>query len=181
MEKEDIISGLKQALSRGDSLERAKQSFVNAGYPLRDVEDSVNFLTNSVSSLTTTNLPNIQTPYPKATQNLPNIPKYNPVKQAPQKQFTIQAPQPQIQQTPQQKQIQPPIQAPIQHQNKIPTYLPNIPQQTQSPQEDTSQAPEKQQSSNKLIIVLVIILVILLGVLGASLFFKDKILAFLGK
>jgi hypothetical protein len=52
MGKEDIIAGLKQAVARGDSLERAKISFINAGYSRKDVEDSVYSVQNSVSSLT---------------------------------------------------------------------------------------------------------------------------------
>lgn len=37
MEKE-IVGGIKNALDRGESLEKAKQSFVNAGYEKSEVE-----------------------------------------------------------------------------------------------------------------------------------------------
>ena len=40
MQKEEIISGIKQAIERGSSLEKAKSSFINAGYSSQDVEDS---------------------------------------------------------------------------------------------------------------------------------------------
>ena len=147
MEKEDIVNGLKQALSRGSNLESAKQSFINAGYSQRDVEDSANVLQNSVSSLTmTTDLPNIQTPYPKSTQRPPNIPRYNPVQQP----------------------IQP--QVPI----KPNPNLPPIPQPTQKSQQDIQQSEEKKQVSNKIVIILVGILVILFGILGVSLYFMNK-------
>ena len=40
MTKEEILAGLKQAIERGESLEQAKQSFINAGYNPRDVEEA---------------------------------------------------------------------------------------------------------------------------------------------
>jgi len=40
MEKEEIIAGLRQAIERGHSLEQAKQSFLNAGYNSREVEEA---------------------------------------------------------------------------------------------------------------------------------------------
>jgi hypothetical protein len=44
MEKEEIISGLRNALDRGYSLDLAVQSFVNAGYSKQDVLDSARVL-----------------------------------------------------------------------------------------------------------------------------------------
>ena len=38
--KEDILNGLKNALSRGESLQQAMQSFYNAGYELKDIEEA---------------------------------------------------------------------------------------------------------------------------------------------
>ena len=35
---QELISGLRNALERGESLEMAKQSFVNAGYNKKDIE-----------------------------------------------------------------------------------------------------------------------------------------------
>jgi len=40
MPKEEIIAGLKQAITRGYSLELAKQSFINAGYNSKEVEEA---------------------------------------------------------------------------------------------------------------------------------------------
>jgi len=39
-EKEEIISGFKNAIERGESVEQAKQSFLNAGYPQQEVEQA---------------------------------------------------------------------------------------------------------------------------------------------
>jgi len=40
MVREDILGGLKNALERGDSLEKAKGSFISAGYPKNEVEEA---------------------------------------------------------------------------------------------------------------------------------------------
>jgi hypothetical protein len=75
MEKGDIIAGLKQALSRGDPLEKAKQSFINAGYSKKDVEDSANSLDNSVLSMTS--IPSINLKSNKRLgDDLPITPQY---------------------------------------------------------------------------------------------------------
>ena len=44
MPKEEIIAGLKQAVSRGSTLGKAKQSFINAGYNPEEVEEAASFL-----------------------------------------------------------------------------------------------------------------------------------------
>jgi len=51
MEKKEIISGLKQAVERGYSLEQAKQSFLNAGYAPEDVEDSAKSMGGVLSQM----------------------------------------------------------------------------------------------------------------------------------
>lgn len=38
MTKEEIITGLRNALSRGEPLQKAMQSYVNAGYPIDQVQ-----------------------------------------------------------------------------------------------------------------------------------------------
>jgi len=40
MIKEEIAAGIKNAIERGDSLEKAKQSFINAGYNPQEVEQA---------------------------------------------------------------------------------------------------------------------------------------------
>jgi hypothetical protein len=47
MAKEDIpgiIGGMKNALERGSSIEKAKESFITAGYDTADVEEAANSL-----------------------------------------------------------------------------------------------------------------------------------------
>lgn len=41
MVREDILTGLKNAVERGESLEQAKESLINAGYPRKEVEDAI--------------------------------------------------------------------------------------------------------------------------------------------
>lgn len=40
MVRQDILGGLKNALERGESLEQAKASFIDAGYPREEVEEA---------------------------------------------------------------------------------------------------------------------------------------------
>jgi len=53
VEKLDIVGGLKNALERGRSLDEVKQSFINAGYNSKDVEDSSRALNSGVLFLST--------------------------------------------------------------------------------------------------------------------------------
>lgn len=51
MIKEEITAGLRQAIERGYSLEQAKQSFINAGYNSKDIEDSASSLGGLLTSI----------------------------------------------------------------------------------------------------------------------------------
>jgi predicted nucleic acid-binding Zn ribbon protein len=130
MEKGDIIAGLSQAILRGDSLERAKQSFINAGYSKKDVEDSANSLDNSVSSMTT-NLPTIQIPHPKSTQKLPQIPQYN-------------------------QNIKSEINPPIQQENN----LPPIPQPSQKQDNKIEDKKKPRRKKSKIFLFLLFLLIV---------------------
>jgi len=44
MVREDILSGLKQAISRGESLRQAMMSFYKAGYKKEEIEEAARFL-----------------------------------------------------------------------------------------------------------------------------------------
>lgn len=50
MVREDIVSGLRNALIKGESIEQAKQSFINASYPSEEVEKAARFLTEKSES-----------------------------------------------------------------------------------------------------------------------------------
>ncbi|MBU1136712.1 MAG: hypothetical protein ABIG37_03715 [Nanoarchaeota archaeon] len=51
MQKPEIVEGLKYAIEKGESIEKAKQSFINAGYELSDVEDSANVLGGVITKI----------------------------------------------------------------------------------------------------------------------------------
>lgn len=40
MSKEEILEGIKQAVARGHNLEKVKQSFINAGFNAREVDEA---------------------------------------------------------------------------------------------------------------------------------------------
>ena len=44
MPKEEIVEGLKQAVSKGEPLEKATASFFNAGYKKEDIEEAARVL-----------------------------------------------------------------------------------------------------------------------------------------
>jgi len=50
MVREDILSGLRLALSQGESLKNAMMSFYNAGYKKQDIEDAARALQIEVAS-----------------------------------------------------------------------------------------------------------------------------------
>ena len=71
MQKEEITGGLKSALERGYSLEDAKQSFINAGYNPRDVEDSANVFSGGVLQVgRTVSSAQSQVPIQEASQKI---------------------------------------------------------------------------------------------------------------
>ncbi|MDP3992420.1 MAG: hypothetical protein Q8P79_02860 [Nanoarchaeota archaeon] len=44
MAKEEIVEGLRQAVSKGETMERAMTSFYNSGYPKEDIEEAARAL-----------------------------------------------------------------------------------------------------------------------------------------
>ena len=139
VQKPEIVEGIKNAVERGSSFEKAKQSFINAGYNLDDVEDSARALTGSG-------------PFTPSSQNYSSPPN----------QSSSQTPFPR----------NPKI-------NNIP--IPNSPQVPHIKSEVLQKIPVKSSKKIVWIVLLILILVTLLGVLGASIFFKEKLLELLSK
>ncbi len=67
--REDIYGGLKNALERGIPLERAIQSFINAGYHEQDIREAARALDTSVLSMIKPLSP--QTSSPQSPRTLP--------------------------------------------------------------------------------------------------------------
>src|SRR3989344_1679649 len=49
--KGELVSGLKNAIERGDSMEKAAQSFINAGYNPQEVREAQRALTSGISGI----------------------------------------------------------------------------------------------------------------------------------
>ena len=47
----DIVAGLKNAVERGYSLEQARQTLINSGYNLQDIEEASNYLTGGFTNI----------------------------------------------------------------------------------------------------------------------------------
>ena len=79
--KEDIpgiIGGLKNAIERGSSLEKAKFTFISAGYDENDVEEAARTLMPAEAKKPAFPLPKFEIEMPKKgkdVQPLPEIPK----------------------------------------------------------------------------------------------------------
>jgi FtsZ-interacting cell division protein ZipA len=50
MVRQDIVSGLKNAVERGYSLEQAKATLINSGYQIKDVDEAANYLTGGLGT-----------------------------------------------------------------------------------------------------------------------------------
>ncbi len=83
--REDIIAGLKNALERGSTLEKAVESFINAGYSPAEVKEAAQSLSFGALSITKPSIQQLRL-------------------QQPTQQFSQQ---PQLQQKPAPQQIQP--------------------------------------------------------------------------
>jgi len=198
MPNQEIVTGLKNAIDHGDSLQNAMQIMMNSGYNPAEVQEASKFFGAGIigayqpkpeEQLTMPNkkpgvfsrlkpgakkAPPIQSPQPQIQQAQTK----QPIQQIPQTKQPIQITQPQIQQS----QIQKPMQ-------QIQTTQPPIQQsQIQQPM----QALQSQQNSKPLTkqlkgigpkaknyakeITLVIILLVLIGVLVTTILLKDTII-----
>ena len=85
MVREDILGGLKVALSKGHSLQQAMQSFYNAGYSKEEIEEAVRYLQSNQYSETSQPSTQLKKPISqqpaskpilqKETEVMPLIPK----------------------------------------------------------------------------------------------------------
>ncbi|MBI3623940.1 hypothetical protein HY212_07730 [Candidatus Pacearchaeota archaeon] len=151
MVREDILGGLKIALSKGQSLENAMQSFYNAGYKKEEIEDAARALYSSMSQ---------QSYQPMQSKTQESMPEKKQSKDEVNMQPSL-VKVPQIPITP----VSPP---------------PISQRQLQSQQIVSGYGPPKKRI-DFVTILLVIILLLLLGVLGGVFFFKPQIVAFLNK
>lgn len=67
--EQELIGGLKNAILRGESIQKAKQSFINAGYKPQEIEKASQKI--STTSKTNQQLPS-QSPNPNQTNQQPS-------------------------------------------------------------------------------------------------------------
>lgn len=160
MEKQDIISGLRNAVDRGYSIELAVQSFMNAGYNKQDVLDSakvLGFNTGIISRI----------PINQPTQSLSQS------QQIPQ----VSSQEIQPQRLPQQQNIQQISQEIKQPQSQA-QVQPQQPHFLSSPKQISRE--KSWFAENWVIIFLVLVLILLLSGLFFSIFAKDWVSSLLG-
>ncbi|MBS3090907.1 hypothetical protein J4217_00480 [Candidatus Pacearchaeota archaeon] len=152
---EEILSGLRNAIERGSSLEQAIQSFINAGYNALEVRDAANSLTTGASTLTIDNSIIVNQKQVRSNQS------QRPIIQS----DNGDTKNPTISQSAQT--IQTPVSVP---QSQTPFQL----------EPGTAYIPKKEGHKGKgIVITLVVILIILLALLILSLVFKPQILDFI--
>ena len=149
--RDDIYGGLRNAMSKGSTLEQAVRSFINAGYSEAEVMEVAKIFTDGALSVTSQATPPAQT-----SKEVPAV----PVVKVPQAIVTVPgSAQPQIRppQTPQQ------YSQPLQQPRPQILTLPN----------------HKSHSGSLKIIILVLLLLVLLGTLAGTLLYKDVITNYL--
>jgi FtsZ-interacting cell division protein ZipA len=179
MPKEELVEGIKQAMARGESLEKAMMSFYTSGYKKEDVEQAA-------AAVVGMGIP-----------QQPQQPVSQPIQQAtpvPQKQEQSQPPQPSqqpMQQIIQQQQVPQPSQQPMQQiiqqqppqpQMYVPVNQLGQPQFQQQPVQRVSSygisSTRPKKTGVLITIILVVILLMLIGVLAAVVLFKDDLTTF---
>ncbi|MCL5730107.1 MAG: hypothetical protein M1165_00890 [Candidatus Pacearchaeota archaeon] len=150
MVNDDILGGLKSALSRGYSLEKAMLSFFNAGYKREEIEEAAKTLQMETARSSKEIQP--QPIWSGQESNQPAKPNSN----------------------------KPQLKVPVQQANRISgIYAPPAKKQVQEVAQTGVSAYRSQgQKTSAITIILVILLVLLLGILGIMYLFKDQIIQF---
>jgi len=151
MVNEDIITSLRNAVNRGESLESAMNVMISSGYNQKDVQEAASFVGGGVLSQMQTNpdeqltMPSSKTLFGKPIKQLPKSrhPKMPSKQPGPPQQFPINSQQiqpPQVPGTPQQQIPLPQLSKP-----KVPQKpaLPNDPIQQPPPPPQLPQQPSQ--------------------------------------
>lgn len=148
MVRDDILGGLQLALERGESLEQAMISFLNAGYPQKDIEEAAGALQNQIGQM--------QMQQPAQT------PQYSQQQMQPSQPAQTTQPAQQMQQSLQPQQVQQPVQQ----------FQPGVPQQK------VSNYGNQKSSVIRIVLIAILafVLVLLLGALVGIFVFRDSII-----
>ena len=157
--KDDILEGLKNALSKGEQLQYAMQSFHNAGYEMKDIEEAAHELQLKMPQY----FPKPNPVGVQVDQEIPNKETFSP--------------NPPIQKVSNYEQNYPNPNPPeVQEKQEIPnkeTFSPNPPIQRVSNYEQKQTNPKK-----IIVIVIVSLIVILVLFLGGIFLFRERLLEF---
>ena len=158
MPKEEIVEGLKVAIARGETLNKAMMSFYNSGYSKQDIEDAAKLL--DTPQLPQTQIAQPQQPSLQVKQELQK--SQTKTDKSNEVQFeTHPVPQPSSQQSETQSQQQfPPLQQP------------------QTVQKISNYGGKPSALGAVAIFVLVFFLLVLVGVLIAVFLFKEELAGF---
>ena len=181
MVNEDIVTALRNAVNKGEPLEDAVRVMINSGYNPQEVEEASHFVAGGVSRILEPKkeeqfLPQkIPPTFTKPLQNQNPIPLQKNYQQLPQ---LLQVSQTNQQQISQQSINQIPQTFQQTQQNIQQTPQQTWPQQAIQQQQINQVPKEKPKKKSYWIeIILFIILLLLIGVLTATVVFKDQILA----
>lgn len=177
MVRDDILGGIELALSKGESLEQAMQTFFNAGYKREEVEEAASIIQGTIENVqipTQVIQPQqqIQQVQPQPIEIQPSQVQQPPIVEEP-KTVEIQIPQvipptqPQFVEEPKIVEVQP---APIE--------LEQQPQKQKPVQKVSAYGKEKVSARTIIIISLSIILFVLLTSLISTLLFRGFLLEF---
>ena len=153
MANEEILGGLKSAIDRGESLQKAMMTFYNAGYKKEEIEEAARFLNEHpieqppVSVATPSAKPKLGL-FSKKQESTPSVP--------------ISVPQ-----------------APVEPAHPVQQIVSDYgasqqPQQIQS----VSGYEKKEPKDRVMVVILITILVLLLGLLASIFIFKQEIVNF---
>jgi hypothetical protein len=167
----EILSGIRAALERGQSLRAAMMSFYNAGYAKDEIEDAA----RALMEVGATQQTQTQTQPPAK----PVQPQKQLIQQAPQK-VSLQQPKPQMQISPQVKQpVIQPIQVPLFQKKEIKPIVQQKPKEEPKQKVSGYETKVKPKRNNAMIVVLILILVILIGMLASIFLFKQQLIDWL--
>ena len=164
MPKEEIIEGLKRAIARGESLEKAMRSFYNSGYAREDIEEAAKLLDA-----------------PKLPSQISSQPLTQPTSMPAQMQSPMQKPPQQIKETKTEQvssEQKPPENPNWQSPQQVePQRYPSL-NEPAVIQKVSAYGSKPGALSAAVIFILVFFLLLLLGALIAVFLFKDELSGF---
>ncbi len=149
MVRQDIVASLRNALERGQDINRARQSLINAGYSPKEVQQAEAYLTGGMVD--------VQYPQPREQPQPQTQPQEQPQEQ------------PQTQTQPQEHPQPQPQEQPLPQTQPQPRPLPQ-------PQEPKSSS---RNSSTAGLIILIIILFLLIGTTIVAFLAREQLLEFI--